>query len=80
MAVVIAVAFLVVTDALVAATRNGITAGVGLPYEGADVVVTDVSGEQAAALVDRARQRGDRAAVLGSVYLPVARRLRVDRQ
>ena len=72
-AVVIAVAFLVVTDALVAATRNGITAGVGLPYRTADAVVSDLSGEQAVTLVARARQRGDRAAVLGWVRLPVNR-------
>ena len=72
-AVVIAVAFLVVTDALVAATRNGITAGVGLPYRTADAVVTDLSGEEAAALVARARSRGENAAVLGEVRLPVTR-------
>src|ERR671917_1290292 len=73
MAVIIGVAFLVVTDGLVAATRTGITAGVGLPYQAADAVVTDISGEQAAALVERARGRGDRAAVLGWVRLPVTR-------
>lgn len=71
LAVVIGVAFLVVTDVLVAATRNGLTAGVGLPYRDADAVVTDLDGPQAAALVERARGRGEGAAVLGWARLPV---------
>lgn len=72
LAVVIGVAFLVVTDALVSATRNGLTAGVGLPFQNADAVVTDVDGTEAAALVARARNRGESAAVLGLTRLPVS--------
>lgn len=72
LAVVIGVAFVVVTDALASATRNGLVSGVGLPYEHADVVVSDLGGEDAAALLADARAAGDRAAVLGWTMLPVS--------
>lgn len=64
-AVVIGVAFIVVTSLLSDATRAGLVAGVGLPYRGADVVITDVGGEEAGRIVDRAEAAGDTAAVLG---------------
>ncbi len=66
-AVIIGVAFIVVTDALASATRNGLVAGVEQPYRNADVVVSDIDGEAAARLVADAAERGDRAAVLGSI-------------
>jgi putative ABC transport system permease protein len=71
LAVLIAVAFLVVTDVLGSASRNGLVAGLEVPYERADVVVTDLGGTDAAALVDRAREQGDRASVLGWTMQPV---------
>ncbi|WP_243060193.1 ABC transporter permease [Nocardioides sp. SR21] len=64
-AVVIGVAFIVVTSLLSDATRAGLVAGVELPYRGADVVVTDVDADQAARIVERAEARGDSATVLG---------------
>ncbi len=70
-AVIIGVAFIVVTDALASATRNGLVAGVEQPYRNADVVVSDIDGEAATRLVADAAERGDRAAVLGSIILPV---------
>ncbi|RNL60466.1 FtsX-like permease family protein [Nocardioides marmoriginsengisoli] len=65
LAIAVGVAFIVVTNALASAARDGIVAGVDLPYRDADAVVSDIDGSQAAALVDRARERGDSAAVLG---------------
>lgn len=73
-AVVIGVAFIVVTSLLTDATRAGLVAGVELPYRGADVVVTGLDGEQAARLVERAAADGGSAAVLG--WTP--QRVRVD--
>ncbi|MDF1603589.1 ABC transporter permease [Nocardioides sp. YIM 152315] len=64
-AVVIGVAFVVVTSLLSDATRAGLVAGVELPYRGADVVVSDVDADQAERVVDRAEADGDSAAVLG---------------
>lgn len=72
LAVVIGVAFVVVTAALSSATRNGLVSGVELPYANADVVVSHIDGEEAAALVTGARKAGDRAAVLGWTILPVS--------
>ncbi|GAA4702383.1 ABC transporter permease [Nocardioides conyzicola] len=64
-AVVIGVSFIVVTSLLSDATRAGLVAGVEVPFRGADVVVTDVSADEAARIVDRAQRDGDSAAVLG---------------
>lgn len=64
-AVVIGVAFIVVTSLLSQATRDGLVAGVELPYAGADVVVTGVGADQATRLVEHAEENGDTAAVLG---------------
>ncbi len=65
LAIAIAVAFVVVINALSSATRDGMVAGVGLPYESADVVVSDIDGETADRLVRAAREQGGAAAVLG---------------
>ena len=40
-AIVIGVSFIVVTSALSAATKDGLVAGVGLPYRGADAVISE---------------------------------------
>jgi putative ABC transport system permease protein len=64
-AVVIGVAFIVVTSALSSAARDGLVSGVELPYRHADVVVSDIDGDQAARLIDGAHQRGDHASFLG---------------
>lgn len=72
-AVMVAVAFLVVTNALISATRSGLTAEVGVPYAGADAVVQDPSGELAAALVERAERKDAQAAVLGWTTQPIRR-------
>lgn len=63
-AVVIGVAFVVVTSLLSSAARAGLVAGVELPYRGADVVVTGVDADQASRIVDRAATEGDSASVL----------------
>jgi putative ABC transport system permease protein len=70
-AVVIGVSFVVVTSALSSATKDGLVAGVGLPYGGADSVVSEIGGDDAAEVVRRAADAGDSAAVLGYVTLPV---------
>lgn len=70
-AVVIGVAFIVVTSLLSDAARAGLVAGVGVPYRGADVVVTDVEADDAARIVERAEAAGDAAAVLGWTPQPV---------
>ncbi|MFC7496882.1 MULTISPECIES: ABC transporter permease [unclassified Nocardioides] len=64
-AVVIGVSFIVVTSMLSEATRAGLVAGVGVPYRGADVVVSDIDAADAARIVDRAEADGDSASVLG---------------
>ena len=71
-AVVIGVAFVVVTNALVLGhPQRPAVAGIDQPYRGADVVVSDVTGEDAARLVDSAAERGDHAAPLGWTIQPV---------
>jgi putative ABC transport system permease protein len=70
-AVVIGVAFVVVTSALSSATRNGLVAGIDVPFRAADVAVSGVSGEDAARLVADAERRGDHAAPLGWTLQPV---------
>jgi putative ABC transport system permease protein len=70
-AVVIGVTFIVVTSALSSSARNGMVAGVEVPYRGADLVVSDLDGEQAATIVADAAARGDSAAVLGWSMQPV---------
>lgn len=70
-AIVIGVSFVVVTSALSTATKDGLVAGVGLPYRGADSVVSDLSAEDAGIVVRRAAEAGDAAAVIGYVTQPV---------
>ncbi len=70
-AVVIGVAFVVVTSALSSATRNGLVAGIDQPFRGADVAVSDIGGEDAAELVETAEERGDHASPIGWTLQPV---------
>ncbi|MQW74248.1 FtsX-like permease family protein [Nocardioides sp. dk4132] len=70
-AVVIGVSFVVVTAALSSAAKEGLVAGVGLPYTGADSVVSDLGTDQAATIVRRAESVGDDAVIIGDVTLPV---------
>lgn len=70
-AIVIGVSFVVVTSALSAATKDGLVAGVGLPYRGSDSVVSEIGADDAATVVRRAAVAGDSAAVLGYVTEPV---------
>jgi putative ABC transport system permease protein len=72
-AVVIGVAFVVIANALASATRNGSLEGLSTPYDDADVVVSAVDAEGAAALLDLARERGADAATIGWTGLPVSR-------
>ncbi|WP_205473169.1 FtsX-like permease family protein [Nocardioides sp. SYSU D00038] len=71
LAVTIGVGFVVATNAIASAARDGMVAGVALPYDDADAVVTDLSGAEAVTLVDRAARAGDSAAVLGWTMQPV---------
>ena len=64
-AVTIGVAFIVVTNALSSSVRNGMVAGVQAPYAHADVVVSDIDGDRAGQLIERARKEGDHVSVLG---------------
>lgn len=65
LAVVIGVAFIVVTSLLSSAARDGLVAGVEQQYHGADVVITDVDARDAALIVEDATDSGDVAAVIG---------------
>ncbi|GAB3078620.1 FtsX-like permease family protein [Nocardioides zeae] len=79
LAVAIAVAFVVVTDALASAARGGLTEEVGKPYEKGDLVVTGgavdgwPSNEGVEAVVGLAADEGDSAAPLADAWLPVDR-------
>ncbi|MEO9322309.1 FtsX-like permease family protein [Nocardioides sp. C4-1] len=70
LAVVISVAFVVVTAALSSATRDGLTAGVGAPFADADVVLEVYDPEQVSRLVEQA-PAGTAASVLGWTQEPV---------
>jgi putative ABC transport system permease protein len=65
LAVTIGVSFIVVTAALSSAAREGMHAGVAVPYEDADVVAVDLTGATASDLRDRAAEAGADAAILG---------------
>lgn len=73
-AVAIAVAFVVVIDAIGSGARSAVASGVEAAYPQADLVVgedyglTDTDPTNALAV---ARERGDRASVLGSAWAPV---------
>jgi putative ABC transport system permease protein len=73
LAVVIGVGFVVVTAGLSAALRDGLTAGVGAPFEGADTVVAVHDPEQVERLVTGAPDHGASADVLGWTMEPVRR-------
>ncbi|HWM74275.1 MAG TPA: ABC transporter permease, partial [Nocardioides sp.] len=73
LAVTIGVSFIIVVAALSSAARDGMLSGVAVPYEGADVVADDLTGEEAAQLRDRAADEGAEAAVLGWTQQPVSR-------
>ncbi|WP_299056922.1 ABC transporter permease [uncultured Nocardioides sp.] len=71
LAVGIGVAFVVVTGAITSATRDGLSAGVGAPYEGADVVATDVNPRRLDRVHELAADDGARLSVIGAAQVPV---------
>ncbi|MDR6173843.1 putative ABC transport system permease protein [Nocardioides zeae] len=79
LAVAIAVAFVVVTDAIASAARGGLTDEVGKPYERGDLVVTGggvaswPTNEGVEAVVALAADEGDSAAPLADAWVPVSR-------
>ncbi|GAA1943053.1 FtsX-like permease family protein [Nocardioides hwasunensis] len=73
LAVVIGVAFVVVTGMLTGATREGLTADVGAPVAGVDHVVSTDDQSEAVKLVDTAQERDVPALSLGYAMEPVAR-------
>lgn len=73
LAVVIGVAFVVVTGMLTGATRAGLTADVGAPVAAVDRVVTLVDQRQAQRLLDRAAEDGVPALGLGYAMEQVTR-------
>ncbi|MDF9715757.1 FtsX-like permease family protein [Nocardioides sp. ChNu-153] len=79
LAVAIAVAFVVVTDALASSARGGLTGEVGKPYEKGDLVVTGggldgwPNNTGVEAVVDLAEERGDAAVPLAQTWLTVER-------
>ena len=71
LAVGLAVAFVVATDALSSAARAGLNAGVGAPYAGADVVVGESYGmsvEDEARTGEVARDAGASTATIGRAW------------
>ncbi len=73
LAVVIGVAFVVVTGMLTGATREGLTADVGAPVAAVDRVVTVDDAKAAERLLARAAERGVPALALGYAMEPVTR-------
>ncbi len=73
LAVIIGVSFIIAVAALSSAARDGMQSGVAVPYEGADVVADDLTGEEAARLRERAASEGAEAAVLGWTQQQVSR-------
>lgn len=74
LAVTIAVGFVVATDAIASAAKSGLSAGVDEAYRGADLVVGDDYGIDAADIrptLDVAARQGDAATVVGSAFEPV---------
>ncbi|MBM0124472.1 ABC transporter permease [Pimelobacter simplex] len=72
LAVVIGAAFIVVTAALSSSMREGLTAGLGEPYDGADAVVDSPSAADAAELLDAAQEKGADAWLIGWTMQQVA--------
>ena len=73
LAVVIGVAFVVVTGMLTGATREGLTADVGAPVAGVDRVVRIDDSRHVARLMDGATDRDVPALALGYAMQPVSR-------
>lgn len=79
LAVAIAVAFVVVTDAIASAARGGLTDEIGKPYERGDLVVTGgavdawPSNEGVEAVLAHAADEGDSAAPLAEAWAPIDR-------
>jgi putative ABC transport system permease protein len=74
LAVMVAVGFVVATNAVGSAARNGLSAGVERAFRGADVVVGEDYGleqQQATRAVRAAERHGDVADVVGSSWAPV---------
>jgi len=72
LAVVIGSAFVVVTAALSSSIRTGLTAGIGEPYQGADLVVDAPSAQDARRLLDAAAEQGADAWLIGWTMQQVA--------
>ncbi|RYB93815.1 ABC transporter permease [Nocardioides oleivorans] len=73
LAVIIGVAFVVVTGMLTGATRSGLTADVGAPVAGLDHVVTIHDSREGARLLDTAAERDVPSLVIGYAMEPVSR-------
>lgn len=71
LAVTIGVSFIVVTAALSSAARDGMEAGVAVPYADADVVAEGLSGADAVRLVEAAPGLDAAASLLGWTLQPV---------
>lgn len=70
-AVMVAVGFVVATDAFTSALRSGLTAGIDAPFRNADVVLTGTSAEQEQAVLAHARKVGAHAAPQVVATLPL---------
>ncbi|WP_436699077.1 ABC transporter permease [Nocardioides sp. BYT-33-1] len=73
LAVVVGTAFIVVTAALSSAVRDGLTAGIGEPYAGADAVLDRPSSSEAAHLLAAAPGDGADAWLVGWTMQQVSR-------
>ncbi|WGX96259.1 FtsX-like permease family protein [Nocardioides sp. L-11A] len=73
LAVVVGSAFIVVTAALSSAVRDGLTAGIGEPYAGADAVLDRPSPGEAARLLEAAPGAGADAWLVGWTMQQVGR-------
>lgn len=74
LAVMIAVAFVVVTNGLTMATKAAISSDVAITYPAADLVVGDdygISDGDVAEVTEFARTHGDRTTVVGTARVPV---------
>lgn len=71
LAVTLAVAFVVATDALASSARAGLTAGVSAPYASADLVVGEsygIEADEAERAVAAAEEQGASTAMIGSAF------------
>lgn len=73
LAVVIGVGFVIVLNTLTGATRDGLTADAGAPYDAAGLVVVIESNEQVGPLKEAADDKGVPATTIGYATEPVAR-------